>query len=138
MYKRKTEKVIRCPIDHVLTIIGGKWKSRIICVLANRGTLRFGQLCSELSNITDAVLSAALKELMADGIVERKQYEEIPLRVEYSLTQRGFSAVPVLQTIAAWTNAFTNEGEGELSPLCERCDYKDTVAGTGENYGRKE
>jgi len=50
-------------------------------------------------NITDAVLSATLKDLMEDGIVDRKSYDEIPPRVEYSLTQKGKSVVPILQSI---------------------------------------
>lgn len=96
MYTRKIKKEIHCPIEHGLDILGGKWKSRIICVLAAKETLRYGQLRTELANITDTVLAAALKELIANNMVQRIQYEEIPPRVEYSLTERGKTAVPLL------------------------------------------
>ena len=60
MYKPKLEKDIRCPLEYGLGIFGGKWKSRIICVLAAAGTLRYGELRKEMTNITDAVLAATL------------------------------------------------------------------------------
>ena len=83
MYKPKLEKDIRCPLEYGLDIFGGKWKSRVICVLAEKETLRYSTLRKEMTNITDAVLAATLKELISDGIIERKQYNEIPPRVEY-------------------------------------------------------
>ena len=58
MYKPKLEKDIRCPLEYGLEIFGGKWKSRIICVLAEKETLRYSILRREMSNITDAVLAA--------------------------------------------------------------------------------
>ena len=72
MYQRKLEKDIRCPLEYGIEIFGGKWNSRIICVL---GTLRYSQLRHEMGNITDAVLASALKELIHNEIVERKQYD---------------------------------------------------------------
>ena len=64
MYKPKLDKDIRCPLEYGLDVFGGKWNSRIICVLAAKGTLRYSGLRSELTNITDAVLGASLKALM--------------------------------------------------------------------------
>lgn len=64
-----------------MSVFGGKWKSRIICVLAQNNKLRYSELRKELANITDAVL-AALKELIADDMVARKAYNEIPPHVE--------------------------------------------------------
>ena len=84
MYQPKLEKDIRCPLEYGLDVFGGKWKSRIICVLAERQVLRYSALRREMVNITDAVLAATLKELMADGIVCRQQFDEIPPRVEYT------------------------------------------------------
>ncbi len=78
MYKPKLEKDIRCPLEYGLEIFGGKWKSRIICVLAEKKSLRYSVLRREMSNITDAVLAATLKELLADGIIIRHQFNEIP------------------------------------------------------------
>lgn len=79
-----------------MELFGGKWNSRIICVLATLGTLRYSELRREMGNITDAVLASTLKELIANGIVERKSYNEIPPRVEYSLTEKGMSVVPIV------------------------------------------
>lgn len=78
MRQPKTEKEIRCPLEYGLSVFGGKWKSRIICVLNEKGTLRYSALRGEMLNITDAVLAAALKELIADELVERHSYNEIP------------------------------------------------------------
>ena len=78
MYKPTLEKDIRCPLEYGLEIFGGKWKSRIICVLAEKKSLRYSVLRREMSNITDAVLAATLKELLADGIIIRHQFNEIP------------------------------------------------------------
>lgn len=60
MYKRKLEKDIRCPLEYGLEIFGGKWKSRIICVLAAKDIMRYSELRTEMGNITDAVLAASL------------------------------------------------------------------------------
>ena len=97
MYRKKMEADIRCPLEYGLKVFGGKWKSRVICVLNEKGVLRYSAIRKEMLNVTDAVLSSTLKELINDGLVARKQYDEIPPRVEYSLTDRGKSVVPILQ-----------------------------------------
>ena len=122
-YKKKLEEDIRCPLEYGLTIFGGKWKSRIICVLAAKETLRYSEIRKEMFNITDAVLAATLKDLITNGIVDRRSYDEIPPRVEYSLTDKGRSVVPILQSICQWADIFyKNEGEIEMTQ-CQRCDY---------------
>ena len=123
-YKKKLEDDIRCPLEYGLTVFGGKWKSRIICVLAAGGTLRYSELRNEMCNITDAVLAAALKDLIADGIVQRKSYDEIPPRVEYSLTEKGESVVPILQSICRWAGIYYKEDEEKRMGQCQRCDYR--------------
>lgn len=105
MYHKKLESDIRCPLEYGLEVFGGKWKSRVICVLADKKTLRYSELRAELVNITDAVLSTTLKALIADDIVSRKSYDEIPPRVEYSLTEKGLSVMPILQSICDWSCA---------------------------------
>lgn len=82
MYRNKLDKDIRCPLEYELEIFGGKWKSRIICVLTEKSTLRYSELRKEMSNITDAVLAATLKELITNNMIQRKSYDEIPPRVE--------------------------------------------------------
>ena len=105
MYKKKLEADIRCPLEYGLDVFGGKWKSRIICVLATKGTLRYSELRHEMFNITDAVLAATLKQLIGDRMIVRKSYDEIPPRVEYSLTERGRSLRPVVMALKEWGDA---------------------------------
>ncbi|WP_160688044.1 helix-turn-helix domain-containing protein [Clostridium sp. C2-6-12] len=124
MYKHKMEEDIRCPLEYGLDIFGGKWKSRIICVLAEKGTLRYSEIRKEMSNITDAVLAVTLKELIVDGIVNRKSFDEIPPRVEYCLTEKGNSVIPILQSICRWSGAYHKEDNANTMAQCKKCDYK--------------
>ncbi|MEE0752815.1 winged helix-turn-helix transcriptional regulator [Frisingicoccus sp.] len=124
MYQKKLKEDIRCPLEYGLEIFGGKWKSRIICVLAAKEVLRYSELRREMGNITDAVLSVTLKELIADDIVIRRSYDEIPPRVEYSLTDKGSSVVPILQTICQWSGAYHKEDSENTMIQCQKCDYR--------------
>ena len=123
MYQPKLEKDIRCPLEYGLEVFGGKWKSRIICVLAARKVLRYSAVRKEMTNVTDAVLAAALKELIADQLVQRRSYDEIPPRVEYSLTEKGLSVVPILQSICRWSGAYHRENSEYVMSQCQKCDY---------------
>ena len=123
MYQRKLEKDIRCPLEYGLEIFGGKWKSRIICVLATKEVLRYSELRKEMGNITDAVLASTLKELIASQIVTRRSYDEIPPRVEYSLTEKGQSVVPILQSICRWSGVFYKDDSENTMIQCRKCDY---------------
>ena len=123
MYKPKLEKDIRCPLEYGLDVFGGKWKSRIIRVLASQKCLRYSALRKEMCNITDAVLASTLKELIRDGIVERKQYDEIPPRVEYSLAEKGASVVPILQSVCQWAGIYYKETSKNTLSQCQKCDY---------------
>lgn len=129
MYQHKMEEDIRCPLEYGLEIFGGKWKSRIICVLAGKGTLRYSALRKEMSNITDAVLASTLKELISNDIVQRKSFDEIPPRVEYCLTEKGNSVVPILQSICRWSGAYHKEDNENTMTQCKKCDYKQGKGG---------
>lgn len=126
MYKPKLEKDIRCPLEYGLEIFGGKWKSRIICVLAEKEILRYSALRREMSNITDAVLAATLKELLADEIIIRRQFNEIPPHVEYCLTDKGKSVVPILQSICQWAGIYHHESTEHSLSQCQKCDYQNS------------
>lgn len=123
MYQKKMEKDIRCPLEYGLEIFGGKWKPRIICVLSEKKVLRYSGIRREMTNITDAVLASTLKELIRDGIIDRKSYDEIPPRVEYSLTEKGKSVVPILQSICMWSGIFYKDENDHVLAQCEKCDY---------------
>ena len=123
-YKRKLEKDIRSPLEYGMELFGGKWNSRIICVLSTLGTLRYSELRKEMGNITDAVLASTLKELITNEIVLRKSYDEIPPRVEYSLTEKGKSVVPILQSICKWAGLFYKEDNEPTMIQCKKCDHR--------------
>ena len=110
-------------MEYGLTLFGGKWKSRIICVLSANEKMRYSEIRKEMYNITDAVLAATLKELIEAGIIERKSYDEIPPRVEYYLTEKGKSVVPILQSICQWSGIFYKEDSKNEMTQCQKCDH---------------
>lgn len=124
MYQPKLEKDIRCPLEYGLEIFGGKWNSRIICVLAEKKSLRYSQLRIEMVNISDAVLASTLKILLKNDIVKRTSFDEIPPHVEYSLTEKGLSIVPILQSICRWAGAYHREENENPLMQCQKCDYR--------------
>lgn len=119
----KNEKVIRCPLEYGMDVFGGKWKPRILCILGNNGNMRFSDLGRELYDITDAVLSVTLKELIASGLVDRRVIDEMPLKVEYFLTDKGIGVIPILQNICSWSRQFVKPDPGKLLTQCQRCDF---------------
>lgn len=103
-----------CPLGKALTIIGGRWKLRLLCTLYVDGTQRYNDLLKKTKGITNAMLSSSLKDLESDGIITRRQYEEIPPKVEYSLTKHGRELWPILHRLAHWANGEPFDGESEL------------------------
>jgi len=97
----KIEEKSGCPAELTLGLINGRWKPMVINWLL-QGTKRFNQLQRDLGGITHRTLSKTLKEMESDGLVERKDYQEIPPRVEYSLTPRGRSLESVLNAMHEW------------------------------------
>lgn len=91
-----------CGLKKVLNIVGGKWKIMILCVIDKEGTVRYGDLRRSVYGITNTMLATSLKEMENDGLVERKQYMEMPVRVEYSLTAKAESIVPILLQLKKW------------------------------------
>ena len=89
-----------CPIAVVLRLIGSKWKIFIIRDLLE-GTKRFGQL-KKATGCSQKVLTANLREMEDDGLIERRIFAEVPPRVEYTLTDVGYSMAPVLESMAQW------------------------------------
>lgn len=90
-----------CAMDVTMKYIGGKWKTVVLWYLKNK-TYRFGELKKQIPDITEKMLSIQLKALEEDGLVHRQSYDEVPLRVEYSLTEFGRTLIPVLNAIAKW------------------------------------
>lgn len=79
------------------------------------------------------MLAATLKELITNGVIARRSFDEVPPHVEYCLTERGKSVVPLLQGICRWAGLFYREEEGSSSVHCHRCDYNSEMAVKREN-----
>ena len=90
-----------CPFTTTIGLIGGRWKSIILYMLIDH-TRRFGEIAARMPSISRKVLTEQLKELEADGLINRQKFNEIPPRVEYSLTELGRSLKPILDDMATW------------------------------------
>jgi DNA-binding HxlR family transcriptional regulator len=90
-----------CPVETTLTLIGDKWKVLVLRDLMN-GTKRFGELRKSVGHVSQKVLTAQLRTMEACGLLTRTVYAEVPPRVEYTLTETGYSLKPVLDALAAW------------------------------------
>ena len=82
--------------------IGGKWKAQILCALGASGPLRYNALGRRLDHVSNTVLAQALRELEEDGLVCRRKYLEVPVRVEYSITGAGTELIPILDQLSDW------------------------------------
>ena len=91
-----------CPVIATLKVIGGKWKPALLYELKRNEVLRFGELRRRVPLITQKMLTQQLRELEAEGVIDRRVYAEVPPRVEYRLTEYGHSLRPVLEAMAAW------------------------------------
>lgn len=94
-----------CGLKRVLDLIGGKWKILILCAMNSRGPMRYGELRRTIVGITNTMLAQSLKEMEADGLILRRQFDEIPVRVEYSLTSSADSLIPILLELKDWGEA---------------------------------
>lgn len=98
-----------CPLHYAMALVGGKWKMQIICSLNNKGPLRYNALKRMQDNISNTALANALKELEQAGLVERTEYLEVPVRVEYALTEQGDALMPALEVLSEWGERMLNE-----------------------------
>ena len=90
-----------CPVETTLMLIGDKWKVLILRDLMD-GTKRFGELKKSIGTVSQKVLTAQLRDMEEKGLLTRKVYAEVPPRVEYTLTDTGYSLKPVLDAMWAW------------------------------------
>lgn len=102
-YEANTE-----PFEYTLSLIGGKWKMHILFLLLLRKVLRYGELKRLLNGITHKMLSNQLKDLERDGLIIRKEYPQIPPKVEYSLSSKGLSLMPILSEMCKWGQSHIN------------------------------
>lgn len=100
----------KCPLNQAMRLIGGKWKMQILCSLHNNGPTRYNQLKRNLDGVSNTVLAAALRELEADGLVIRREYLEVPVRVEYGISPQCRSLIPILDELGRWCDSLSAEG----------------------------
>jgi DNA-binding HxlR family transcriptional regulator len=99
------KKAVSCPVETTLRVIGGRWKVLVLHHLLN-GTKRFGELSRALKGVSARTLTKQLRELEADCIIHREVYQQIPPRVEYSLTRDGEKLKPILLAMHDWGEEF--------------------------------
>ena len=102
------KKIPECPVEITLQLIGDKWKVLIIRDLLT-GTKRFSELMRSVTGITQKVLTSHLRAMEAAGLVSRKVYPEVPPKVEYSLTETGYSLKPILDSMVLWGMQYKSE-----------------------------
>jgi DNA-binding HxlR family transcriptional regulator len=101
----RDKDVEKCPVTATMGVIGGKWKL-LILHLINNDVNRFGKMSMMLKEISKQMLTTQLRELENDGIIERKIYPEIPPRVEYFMTEKGKSLLPIIHLLRDWGNEY--------------------------------
>lgn len=104
----KTKDLPACPVETTITLIGNKWKVLIIRDLL-QGTKRFGELKKSIGSVSQKVLTSQLRAMEEDGLIHREVYAEVPPRVEYSLTELGWSLKPILDAMVNWGNNYKNQ-----------------------------
>lgn len=90
----------KCPLQHAMLLIGGKWKVQILCAVCNAGSIRYNALRGKLDGVSNTVLSSALKELERDGLIQRQEFLEVP--VQYRSTERCRTLLPILEALSDW------------------------------------
>ena len=101
-YEGSLSSLADTPFGYTLSMIGGKWRLVIMYWLVECETMRFNELKRKIGRITDKTLSSQLKGMEADGLIVRTEYPQIPPKVEYSLTERGRSLIPILDQMCTW------------------------------------
>lgn len=117
----KFSKVEDCPVRNVIDRIGDKWSVLILLVLEAGETLRFNEIHTSIQTISQKMLAVTLKNLEADGLVQRTVYPQIPPKVEYKLTPRGQSLLPHIHGLVQWATDHLSEIR------FSREDYKNKV-----------
>ena len=105
-------KYSKCPIRHVLSQFSDKWPLIVLCNLYVRGNMRFGELASAMTDISERMLTVRLKNLERHNLIVRRAYKEVPPRVEYSLSPLGKSAMPHIEALFCWAKDHFDEIAG--------------------------
>ena len=117
-----------CPVRNVVARFGNKWALLVILVLSENEPIRYNELGRKIPDISSRVLSNTLRILEADGLVDRRMYQEVPPRVEYSLTDTGRSLVPIIIKLTEWA-------QNNMKTIIEHRNKQSAVAGGEEAAG---
>ena len=93
----------QCALQGALESIGGKWKLPVLCSLMQNGVSRYNELLHNVQGVSNTMLSQTLKELERDGLIVRKEYLEVPVRVEYTLSEKAKRLQPILMELIQWS-----------------------------------
>ena len=96
------EDLPACPVETTLSLIGNKWQVLILRDLVLNGTMRFKELQRSIGKVSQKVLTANLRAMEDSGLIRREVFAEVPPRVEYSLTERGKTLIPALESVYQW------------------------------------
>lgn len=122
--EKKTDNLTssECGIEYTLFMMGGKWKPLILWFLAKKGIKRYGEIRKFIPSVSNKMLSQQLKELAGDGLIDRNDYKTIPPKVEYSITEKGKTLLPVLDFMCEWGYKHKNDGcnTNEISCDCNK------------------
>ena len=103
------QKSYYCHFELTLDVIGGKWKPLILYYIGINEVLRYGELKRHIPNINERMLTRQLRDLEKDNLIKREVYREVPPKVEYSLTDRGKSLLPILHDLQIWGQNYNEE-----------------------------
>lgn len=109
------EDLPECPVEVALQMIGDKWKTLILreLVRSHKKTLRYSEIKSGINSISDKMLSQKLKIMENSGLISREVFVQVPLKVEYSLTELGMTLCPILSSLTEWGTMYKKHIEKE-------------------------
>lgn len=113
-----------CPLRLAMDVVGGKWRLSIICLMKDGAPIRYNQIKRGVPGITNVMLSQSLKHLVEYGIVHRMQYNEVPVRVEYQLTDNGRELLTLLEKFNEWGNKYISRHQ-EYRSHCNNCLFRE-------------
>lgn len=116
---KKEEIRFSCPFELTIELIGGKWKGLILWHLHDKKVLRNGEMLRLIPRITQKMLTQQLREMEENGLIKRVIYEQIPPKVEYSLTPHGEGIRPILEMMIDWGAAYARDNDIVIA-----CDTK--------------
>jgi DNA-binding HxlR family transcriptional regulator len=122
--RHKRYDQLGCPVELCTEIIGGKWKGEILFILFT-GKKRHSELRKLIPGTTQRMLTTQLRELEADGVIERKIYAQVPPKVEYSISERGQSLKPIIDAMWLWGKSFLDTLPKNQTKLPTTMDVKD-------------